>query len=61
MITWGGPTEDPRPPEDPRPHYAVKVTDLPPTEIVCKCGETFTGADPIGQMRAHMATLNEEA
>jgi hypothetical protein len=43
---------------DDRPHYAVKVTDLPPTEIVCKCGRVFDGADPIGQIAAHMETLN---
>jgi hypothetical protein len=40
---------------DPRPHYAAKVTDLPPTEIVCACGQVFDGADPIG---AHMDELN---
>jgi hypothetical protein len=44
--------------DDPRAHYAVRVTDLPPTEIVCKCGETFTGDDPIGQVKAHMDALN---
>jgi hypothetical protein len=46
---------------DPRPHYAVKVVDLPPTEIVCKCGERFTGTDPITQIGAHMDALNPEA
>jgi hypothetical protein len=45
-------------PTDPRPHYAVKVTDLPPSEIVCRCGERFTGADPIEQIAGHMAELN---
>jgi hypothetical protein len=44
--------------EDPRPHYAVKVTNLPPSEIVCKCGEVFTGTDPLGQILAHMKELN---
>ena len=43
---------------DPRPHYAVKVVDLPPTLIVCKCGERFTGADPIAEIAAHMDALN---
>jgi hypothetical protein len=45
-------------PTDARPHYAVKVTNLPPTEIQCRCGEQFTGPDPIGQIAGHMAELN---
>jgi hypothetical protein len=47
--------------EDPRPHYAVKVTDLPPTEIVCRCGVVFDGADPIAQIGEHMDELNPAA
>jgi hypothetical protein len=39
---------------DSRAHYAEKVTNLPPTEIVCKCGERFVGGDVIEKMRAHM-------
>jgi hypothetical protein len=46
-------------PEDPRAHYAVRVTDMPPTEIACKCGQVFTGDDPIGQIKAHMDELND--
>lgn len=45
---------------DERPHYAVKVINLPPTKIVCKCGLAFDGADPIGQLMAHMDELNPE-
>lgn len=44
--------------EDPREHYAVKVIDIPPTEIVCKCGQTFTGDDPLGQIKTHMSERN---
>jgi hypothetical protein len=44
---------------DPRAHYAVKVVDMPPAEIVCRCGERFDGDDPIGQITAHMDALNE--
>jgi|HubBroStandDraft_6_1064221.scaffolds.fasta_scaffold609744_2 hypothetical protein len=44
--------------DDPRPHYAAKVTDLPPSEIVCACGQVFDGADPISQIGAHMDELN---
>jgi hypothetical protein len=43
---------------DPRHHYAVRVTDMPPTEIECKCGEVFTGDHPIRQMRKHMEEGN---
>lgn len=43
--------------EDPRAHYAVRVDDLPPTSIECKCGEVFTD-DPISQMKAHMDAGN---
>jgi hypothetical protein len=44
--------------DDPRPHYAVKVVNIPPTLIVCKCGERFEGTDPIGAIAAHMEELN---
>jgi hypothetical protein len=47
-------------PDDPREHYAVKVTDLPPTEVVCTCGRSFTGDDPIAALTAHMDELNGE-
>jgi hypothetical protein len=45
---------------DPRAHYAVKVTDLPPTEIVCRCGQRFDGDDPIRQIADHMDALNDQ-
>ncbi len=44
--------------EDPRPHYAVQVTNMPPTEIVCKCGERFVGGDVLAKMRDHMVEGN---
>jgi hypothetical protein len=37
-----------------RPHFAVQVTDLPPTEIVCNCGARFVGGDVIAKQKAHM-------
>lgn len=35
-------------------HYAVKVVDMPPTAITCKCGQVFNGDDPIAEIKAHM-------
>ena len=43
---------------DTRLHYAVKVVDMPPTSITCKCGQVFDGDNPIGQVRDHMEALN---
>lgn len=43
---------------DPRPHYAVKVVDFPPRSITCRCGDVFSGPDPIGQMQVHMQEGN---
>jgi hypothetical protein len=40
-------------------HYAVKVVDMPPTEVTCKCGEIFTGDNPLSEMAAHMEELND--
>jgi hypothetical protein len=47
--------------EDPRAHYAVQVTDLPPSEIRCKCGQWFREDDVLAAMKAHMDELNGEA
>jgi hypothetical protein len=44
--------------EDTRPHYAVRVDNLPPTEIHCKCGEIFQGKDPISAIMNHMDKEN---
>lgn len=38
-----------------REHFAAKVTDLPPTEIVCRCGKVFNGDDPIQEIKTHMS------
>lgn len=43
-----------------RAHYAERVTNMPPTEIVCKCGERFVGGDVIAKQKAHMDRLNEQ-
>lgn len=39
-------------------HYAERVTNMPPTEIVCKCGERFVGGDVIAKQKAHMEEKN---
>jgi len=43
---------------DPREHYAVMVTDLPPTEVVCRCGERFDEGDVLAALKAHMDAPN---
>lgn len=43
---------------DYRPHYAVKMVDLPPTSITCKCGEEFDEGDVITAILSHMHRLN---
>jgi hypothetical protein len=40
-------------------HYVVEAENLPPTKVVCKCGEVFTGDDPIMQIKDHMQERNE--
>lgn len=37
-------------------HYAVQVTNMPPTEIICKCGARFVGGDVIQKQKDHMDT-----
>ena len=39
-------------------HYAVEVVDFPPRTITCKCGDIFSGPDPIAQMADHMQEGN---
>jgi hypothetical protein len=39
-------------------HYVIEVENLPPTKIVCHCGEVFTGDDPIDQIKTHMQERN---
>lgn len=40
------------------PHYAVKVVDMPPRSITCRCGAVFYNPDAITQMTAHMQEAN---
>lgn len=42
------------------PHYIVQITNLPPTEIVCKCGALFTGADPTTEIKEHIKNGNPD-
>jgi hypothetical protein len=35
-------------------HYVVQATNMPPTELVCKCGEIMTGDDCLDRMVAHI-------
>ncbi|HSS11893.1 MAG TPA: hypothetical protein VLL25_18540 [Acidimicrobiales bacterium] len=44
---------------DTRAHYAVQVTNMPPTEIVCKCGARFVAGDVIRKMKTHMDAEND--
>lgn len=39
-------------------HFAVQVTNMPPTEIVCKCGERFAHGDVLTDMKAHVEAGN---
>lgn len=40
--------------DDDSAHYTVQVVNMPPTEIVCKCGARFVGGDVIAKQKAHM-------
>lgn len=40
------------------PHYVKQVTNMPPTEIVCKCGAIFTGPRCIDLVTAHVHAEN---
>ena len=42
-------------------HYAHTVVNMPPTEIVCKCGARFTGDDPIAQIKAHIESATRRS
>lgn len=41
-------------------HYLVRITDLPPSELYCKCGEVFTGGGVFARMRAHISVANQK-
>lgn len=36
------------------PHYVVEVVDFPPRSVTCKCGDVFSGPDPVAQITDHM-------
>jgi hypothetical protein len=36
------------------PHYVVRVTNLPPTELECRCGMRKEGPDCLDRMSAHI-------
>ena len=40
------------------PHFLVRMTDMPPTEVVCKCGVTFDGPEPLEDLKRHMEAEN---
>lgn len=48
-------------PEEWMSHYAVKVINMPPTSITCKCGQVFTGDNPIAEIKTHMEEENDDA
>lgn len=43
-------------------HYIIEVTNMPPTEIICKCGARFVGGDVIAKQKQHQteAASNQE-
>lgn len=41
------------------PHFAHLITNMPPTEITCKCGKRFVAGDVIGKLKEHMDRLNK--
>jgi hypothetical protein len=42
-------------------HYVIDIEDEDylTTKVVCRCGEVFTGDDPITEMVTHMRERNE--
>lgn len=44
---------------DPRAkHYVVRVTDMPPIELECRCGLRREGADCLERMTEHIRAAN---
>jgi hypothetical protein len=41
-------------------HYVIRVTNMPPTELECKCGIRTEGADCLARMSAHVKAGNVE-
>jgi hypothetical protein len=46
------------PPSISDPHYVVRVTNMPPTELECRCGIRMEGADCLARMRVHVREGN---
>lgn len=42
-------------------HYVTRLTNMPPTEIECKCGLRMEGADCLDRMRAHVAAQEQSS
>lgn len=49
------------PPSISDPHYVVRVTHMPPTELECKCGTRREGPDCLDRMREHVREGNASA
>jgi hypothetical protein len=43
------------------PHYVERVTNMPPTEIACRCGIRMEGADCLDRMIEHVKQGNAES
>lgn len=41
-------------------HYVVRVTDMPPTELECRCGLRMEGADCLERMTEHVRRANDD-
>ena len=42
------------------PHYVVRVTNMPPTELECKCGIRMEGTNCLERMTAHIVSGNQD-
>jgi hypothetical protein len=42
------------------PHHVVRVTNMPPTELECKCGIRMEGPDCLDRMTAHIKAATPE-
>lgn len=41
------------------PHYVVRATNMPPTELECKCGMIMEGEDCLARMTVHVKEGND--
>jgi hypothetical protein len=42
-------------------HHVVRVTNMPPTELECRCGVRMEGPDCLTRMSAHVKEGNANA